>query len=88
MTNINLAFEDFSLEGWIFTSKLERKLNKVQEKGNYKPSLELLQEFNPTAYKHLKRLVKIAVWKTRKAKFKRYSENIINYFGKNEKEKY
>ena len=71
---------DLNLDGWIFTSRLERRLNKIQGEENPNLLLESLKEFNPSAYNHARRLIRGAIWKTRRSKFERYANNLINYF--------
>ena len=79
MTSLELSLEDFHWSGWIYTTRLERRIEKIQGEGQYKPYLQTLKKFNPGAYKHLRELVRTALWKS---KFKRYYNNIIDYFKK------
>jgi hypothetical protein len=78
MAGLELTLEDFSMDGWIYTTRLERRLRKLQGEGQYKQYLNTLKEFNREAYKNLGKLVRGALWKTRKAKFKRYYHNILD----------
>ncbi len=77
MTALDIRLDSFHLEGRIYTTRLERRLNKVQGKGDRKLFLETLKEFNPSAYNQVRRLIRGAIWKTRRSKFKRYYNNIV-----------
>ena len=79
MTSLDITLDDFELEGWPFIPRLTRRANKVQEEGNCGPFLKALKEFNPSAYRNARRRIRGALWKTRKAKFKRYKNNLVDY---------
>lgn len=57
---------------------LVRKLDKIHE-GDKRKYLESLKNANPSAYKNLKKLYRIFIWKTRKSKFRRYYNNFVKY---------
>ncbi len=79
MTSLDIALKDFELEGWPFTTTwLGRRFGKIQE-GNPDPFLESLKEHNKSAYRHARKLIRGAIWKTRWSKFKRYGNNIVEY---------
>ena len=76
MTSLDINLD---LGGWIYTTRLERRLNKVQGDGYQGGHLQSLKESNFPAYKHARKLIRIAIWKTRASKFKRYRDNIRKY---------
>ena len=82
MTSLDLTLENFEieLEGWPFTTRLERRLNKVQGDGYHEEHLQSLKESNLPAYKHARRLIRIGLWKTRRSKFIRYKDNMVKCF--------
>lgn len=81
MTSLDLALEGFSIDGGIYTTRLERRVKKVHGEGHYEQYLDTLKEFNKRAYKHLGKLVRGALWKTRRQKFKRYYHNLMERLG-------
>ena len=90
MTTLEITLDNLELNGWPFENRKERKSRKMcghvmdyvtkEVVENYEASVNNLKEINTGAYKHWKKLSRIAIWKTRKAKFKRYRDNLREYF--------
>lgn len=91
MTDIDIDFGDFYLSGWVFTNRLERRLERMCEHvvdyvttgaiENYESLITTLEEVGKGG--RVRKLYRIAIWKTRESKFKRYYNNFKECFTKN-----
>lgn len=72
------------LKKFMGMEEVDRKLEGIaRESRRYHPVTGSLSK---SSRRNWNRLCRIAVWKTRKSKFKRYYHNIVSYFIKHEEE--
>lgn len=71
MTSLDITVDNLELNGWPFTNK-----NSMKDH----PLTKNLKEIDKKIYRRAIRLGRMAVWKTRRSKFKRYENNLIKYF--------